>query len=449
MTAVSRGGPLAIAVIMLCQGCSYLDAAMPSGLTSFIAKEPVTSNAKGLDAGYPGDVERGQRFLANGDAASAAREFYGPAVAGNPDAALALAGLFARGYGVTRDVERAGYWYEHAARSGLNKAQVAFARELWFGEYLAVDPSAALVWWEKAAAGGSVDANYFLGQVYLGGVQPAKAVKDMRHDPAKAASYFRDAANAGHVAAAACLARMYETGTGVRRDSAQAQYWYDRAGDRPSPDVALDISNFYGANTSPLHDQQKALFWMRRAAEAGNEEAIRRLNGMEHTASLAGDSLVLFGAPVATLERQTLRRALAARNVVVLDERDDAWFDVYESSSLWDQTDRLWIGYTLAAGRLATIRYRVPDGQMPAVLGRVRDELSARHGAAIRQTDQRPLDGIYAEWHHRDVTIRLARGDAGSLFVIYEIGAAFADMTREQGLHTTEYSGGTATWVTY
>jgi hypothetical protein len=188
---------------------------------------------------------------------------------------------------------------------------------------------------------------------------------------------------------------------------------------------------------------------MRRAAEAGFEPAIRSLAGVEREAHLAEGSLVMFGQPVSLAERQSVRRALAARDITVLDERDDTWYDLYDSRRLWPVTDRLWLGYTLTGGKLASLRYRIPQGDSPALLGRVRSELSVRHGKPVSESETGVFGGVYAEWQHRDVTIRLIRGEAGTLFVTYSIQPAYAALSREQRVRDSVASGAPATWVTY
>jgi TPR repeat protein len=436
-------------LIGACQACSHAGSAGGGQWNLLPGKDDDITHAADFDDSYVGDTERGRRFLVNGDPVSAAREFRGPAMRGDPAAALALAELYAAGKGVTRDPSAALYWYELAAEKGTTEAKVSLGRQLWFGEWLEPDPVAALQWWDTAARSGDKEANYLLGQVYLGGLTPVVGPQPVAVDPARAATFFRKAAESGHRAASACLASLYESGIGVPRDPVSARHWYEKAGDAPDPDTAFEIARFYSRAGGPVQDHQKALFWMRRAAEAGHEQAIRMLSAVEHEARLAEGSLVLFGQPVAIAYRQSVRRALAGRGIMVLDERDDTWYDLYDSRGLWPVTDRLWLGYTLSGAKLASLRYRIPRGDRPDILGRVKTELIARHGPPVRDSEKSAFGGVYAEWQNRDVTIRLLRGDDGNLFVTYHVEPAYGALSREQGVRVDRDIESSAGWTTY
>ncbi len=82
-------------------------------------------------------------------------------------------------------------------------------------------------------------------QVMEMGARAADGI-DAPRDYAAAASYYRKAAECGHIAAQYNLAFLYEQGLGVKQDFAESAVWYRKAADdarvggsrRSSPRVA-------------------------------------------------------------------------------------------------------------------------------------------------------------------------------------------------------------------
>lgn len=102
------------------------------------------------------------------------------------------------------------------ASDGDVAAQFAVGQRLSFGEGVEQDPAAAAVWYERAAAGGNVDAMVNLAALYRGG-------RGVPRDPANAAAWLERALPRDGLFAAFELGRMFATGEGVPKDARRAE----------------------------------------------------------------------------------------------------------------------------------------------------------------------------------------------------------------------------------
>ena len=93
----------------------------------------------------------------------------------------------------------------------------------------ALDSQAALHWLRVAADEDNIEAAYHLGAVYA----------MYSRDYAQAAIWYEKAAAGGHVQAQNSLAYMYKTGRGVRANKDKAREWYNKAAAQ-GDEVALD-----------------------------------------------------------------------------------------------------------------------------------------------------------------------------------------------------------------
>lgn len=93
--------------------------------------------------------------------------------------------------------------------------------------YKGIGPSslkAGFDYLQQAAAGGDVDAQFHLAEVYAQG-----KLLDVTQNNEQAVHYYRQAAMAGHTMAALRLAKAYETGAlGLVVDTALADYWMNK-----------------------------------------------------------------------------------------------------------------------------------------------------------------------------------------------------------------------------
>ena len=121
---------------------------------------------------------------------------------GNPDAQAGLAGAYDEGApGLGKDIRKAAYWSEEAARQGHEGAQRISAINYFNGDGVARDLEQSNAWLDRAVKSGLVDAEYDLGYVHRHG-------EGVSEDLALARYWFRQAAERGHAEAAEALAEM-------------------------------------------------------------------------------------------------------------------------------------------------------------------------------------------------------------------------------------------------
>ncbi len=111
-----------------------------------------SAGAGGSDAAAFTD---GLRAYDAGDYAATLSAWRPLAEAGNAEAQVALAGLYASGFGVAPDPRAAAAWYERAARAGHRVARLNLGDMLARGQGIARDRVAAYAWLELAARQGS------------------------------------------------------------------------------------------------------------------------------------------------------------------------------------------------------------------------------------------------------------------------------------------------------
>jgi uncharacterized protein len=167
---------------------------------------------------------------------------------GSPRAQCALAVIYERGLGVTRDPAEAIRWYRKIvdeaapppvlgeidwARGAADFAmtQLGFLYENGDG----VAPDEAAAWFRKAAAHGYVGAQTVLGIKYVEG-------RGVPQDSAEAAKLLGKAANKGVTRAQIALGNLYASGQGVSQDIVQAYKWFNLAARYPASKADHDIA---------------------------------------------------------------------------------------------------------------------------------------------------------------------------------------------------------------
>ncbi len=228
---------------------------------------------------------------------------------GDVEAQRTLAAALESGRGVARDLEQAKVWYGKAAKQGdarskaaLEKVQLAldtetaqakvdFARKLGETDVVKLYNSArelektnleqALELYQKVASLGDslgkkavTIVQFSIGNAYyLGQGRPVNF--------AKAAEYFRQAAEGGSAAAAGNLGAMYYNGEGVTRDTGQAIVWVRKAAESgdgvAQRNLGFAFENGYGVTKS----LEQAKLWYGKAAAQGDQaakDALTRLN---------------------------------------------------------------------------------------------------------------------------------------------------------------------------
>ena len=161
------------------------------------------------------------------------------AQAGDPEAELQLAILYAKGEGVTQDYAIAAKWFRAAAEQGLARAQYDLGVLYERGRGVPTDAAQAASWYRKAADGKYPLAQYNLAVAYTKG-------EGTRKDPTEAALWYRRAAAQGVVQAMVNLGMLYERGEGVPVSPVDAYAWYLTAARRGNEPAAKRADDLFG-----------------------------------------------------------------------------------------------------------------------------------------------------------------------------------------------------------
>jgi TPR repeat protein len=102
------------------------------------------------------DFQAGVEAYDGGDVPAALAEWRTAARAGDLDAQVALANLYAQGIGLPKDLSTAAYWYRRAALHGHPVAQLNLGELYRRGEGLPRRPVQAYLWFTLAAENDSV-----------------------------------------------------------------------------------------------------------------------------------------------------------------------------------------------------------------------------------------------------------------------------------------------------
>jgi hypothetical protein len=128
----------------------------------------------------------------------------------------------------------------------------------------AVNPIEAL---QRDAENGNVKAQYVLGCCYNGDHGFAR-------DPAKAAKWWRIAADRGLADAQFCLGLSCFLGEGVAKDVAEAAKWWRRAADQDQMDAQYFLGLSYHTGLGVPKSRELAVYWLKRSAGHGSKPAM-------------------------------------------------------------------------------------------------------------------------------------------------------------------------------
>lgn len=215
-----------------------------------------------------------------------------PLGAGGDEAALYIGKLYLMGLGDQSDPAEGVRWLEKAATARFNpitdtpmfnpevpalntasgEASVILGNVYRTGfKGIAKDPGASRKWFARAWEVGHVPAAKMLGDLYRDGV-------DVPRDPAKAASYYRQAAKLDLPAAQVALAQLLESGdAGVKAEPKEALAWYRAAARHENPEALYALARAYDLGQNLPANPDEALSLYKRAALAGSAGAMTAL----------------------------------------------------------------------------------------------------------------------------------------------------------------------------
>lgn len=113
-------------------------------------------------------------------------------------------------------------------------------------------------------------------QQYCLGLSYAFALNHPK-DWAKAAVWFRKAAERNHAGAQAVLGYLYERGYGVKADPVEAVKWYRKAAEQNNDDGLLHLGRAYEHGIGVTKDSSQARIYYSKAVAAGSQDARQAL----------------------------------------------------------------------------------------------------------------------------------------------------------------------------
>lgn len=171
--------------------------------------------------------------------------------------------MYASGFGVDRNTEKAMQWYLKSAENGDVYAQGNLAYAYLYGEGVSENLDKTKYWAKKAANQGSATAMNILGATY---------VKEGA-DYFEAVYWYRKAAELGNMTSKNNLGWLYYEGTGVDKDHERAASWFRNAAEQGNTNSQNQLGNMYKKGEGVGQDYSLAYFWYRKAAEQGNKYA--------------------------------------------------------------------------------------------------------------------------------------------------------------------------------
>ena len=118
-----------------------------------------------------------------------------------------------------------------------------------------------------AAVDGHTEAQYYLGEIYEGGV-------GVPIDYRQAFDWYWQAAKQEHAGAQARLALLYTNGFGLARSPEDSFYWYLRSAENGYPLAQFEVGLMYARGQGTPVNKIEAYRWLTTAASYGDPEAM-------------------------------------------------------------------------------------------------------------------------------------------------------------------------------
>ena len=120
---------------------------------------------------------------------------------------------------------------------------------------------------KQAAVDGHIEAQYYLGEIYEGGI-------GVPIDYKQALNLYGQAAKQEHAGAQGRLAALYMNGWGVKRDVNSAFKWYLRSANNGYPLAQFEVGLMYAQGQGTPASKIEAYRWLTIAASYGDPEAM-------------------------------------------------------------------------------------------------------------------------------------------------------------------------------
>src|SRR5215467_5458681 len=145
------------------------------------------------------------------------------------------------------------------------KAAALFEKgeQYYYGRGVEQNYAKAAEWYRKAADQGVADAQARLGVMYAYG-------QGVPNNDTEAVKWYRKAADQGDADAQTRLGCMYENGRGVPKDDAEAVKWFRKAADQGDALGQANLGLMYVDGRGVPKDYAEAVKWFRKAADQGD-----------------------------------------------------------------------------------------------------------------------------------------------------------------------------------
>lgn len=184
------------------------------------------------------------------------------AEAGHPEAQGYYGYLLSKGEGVAKDTDEAIRWMRRAAEHEVVSAQLNLGLIL-FQQTGETARTEALGWVEKAADGGSAEAQAKLAEFYHFGLH------GLKKDPEKALAWARKAAEGGNVWSQNLYATMLEWGIGVKIDRTAALDWYRKSAEKGNAKAQASLGRLLASGLVGKRDVVEAYYWLWQSMTQG------------------------------------------------------------------------------------------------------------------------------------------------------------------------------------
>ena len=175
---------------------------------------------------------------------------------GRSDAMRALADIYLQGKGTAPNQTMGRDWLVKASNYG----DVTAAHKLG-DQYFETDPNEAVIWYEKAAAGGDAQAAYIAAIMYAENYE-------IKPDAAKTAQLLEQAANAKIPKAQADFGLVVYQGNGIERSMEAAAKWFEKSAKNGDPEGQFLYAFTLAKGEGVPQSFEDAYYWLLRAEEA-------------------------------------------------------------------------------------------------------------------------------------------------------------------------------------
>lgn len=417
------------------------DSTFVTTLPNFEALDPL------YDIGSAGDFEAGLIAYNNKQYSKALAEWYPLAKDNDAKAEYYMGVMYINGQGLPLDLKEGVIWLQQSANRGYADAQYELGQMYISGQGVKQNLDQGARWLLTAARRGHAGAQFNFGLLYQQGKVPLssnlvavyKQSNSEDFNFQQAGKWYLAAADQGHGAAQNNLAFLYLHGKGLEQSDDSAFRWFNEAAGQGVADAQYNLGLLYEQGKGSPLDLQEALFWHGKAAANGYLPAKLRLPDLQKLIETFASSLVLYADPLSLTTRQKLREKLKGHQAYPLREQSNYWFDIYESSKLLQQTDRLYVGYSLQTGQVASLKYRFPSFNDASYVLSVIEMISEKYGQPATREGDLNFGLVDYRWDVKDTVVKVTRHwPDTTVYLSYQVGNSYQQMVSEMPKNADE-----------